>query len=223
MASSIVFTDNGATTIIEWSDGQAQTFSAPKGVSTYSRTDDFFRIISGENQNVTGQFRNSDLTTPYADADALEVALQGFFSGGAVTRSFKVTAAQLANAATFGTLPGIELFTMPDGTYPVGTVEIQSFYGTAQFTLASDLTIRINDGSPQLIVARFNANTINGASVDRACPVHLGSASGATATQSMTYGATFYLSSGSGSNVATVGDGYIVVIFEYITKRKRPM
>lgn len=82
MATSIVFTDNGATTIIEWSDGDAQTLSANKSIYGYSRTDDTFRINTIGNANVIGEFVNADLTTPYGDADALEVALQGFFNGG---------------------------------------------------------------------------------------------------------------------------------------------
>lgn len=223
MATGIVFTDNGAATLIEWSDGQAQKLSANKAIHGFSRTGDRFKINSIGNPNLIGEFVNADLATPLADADALEVALQGFFSGGVTVKSFKITATQLANAATFGTQPGIELFTMPTGTYPVGTVTIQSFYGTAPFTFASDFVIRVNDGSPQITVARLAASTINGATVDRTVAVHLSSGSGSTATQSVPYGATFYLSSASGATLASVGDGYIVVIFEYETKRKRPM
>lgn len=167
--------------------------------------------------NLRGFTIDIDDTTPESRS------LAPFGSPNLKRQMFKVTAADLANAATFGTLPGFELFTMPAGTYPIGTVEIQSFFGTLPFTLVSDFVIRVNNGSPQLVVARLGLSVINGATVDRSVAVPLSSNSGNTATQSIPYGATFYLSTAGATNLASNGDGYIVVIFEYYERCRFPM
>jgi len=99
MASSIVFTVSGSSTIIEWNDGQAQTLSAERSLYSYSRTGNTFRIITISNPNVIGEFVNADLATPYADADALEVALQVFFNVASLTL------AQLLTEQAAGRLP----------------------------------------------------------------------------------------------------------------------
>jgi len=137
MASSIVFTANGTDTLIEWNDGQAQTLSAHRALYTYTRTGDTFKIITTGNANVIGEFVNADLTTPYADADALEVALQSFFSG-AVSGGVVVTMtiAELQTATAAGTL----------GDYVGGLVKVSDLADRGAFLLVTSATTVSEDG-----------------------------------------------------------------------------
>jgi len=101
MASNIVFTAGIGQTTIECDiNGTAYSIQAHSSDYSYVRRGDIFRLFPLTGEFDMGEFVNDDLTTPYADADALEVALQGFFS---LTSSMTIAELVLAMAAS--TLP----------------------------------------------------------------------------------------------------------------------
>lgn len=85
MASNIVFTDSNGSVKVEWNDGTDKVAYLQKEDYTLLRNGTQFSLIpSGAGMVDFGDFQNSDLVTPYADADALEAAIGPLFDATVV-------------------------------------------------------------------------------------------------------------------------------------------
>lgn len=161
-----------------------------------------------------GQIINDNLATPYADTDELWEALRGFFNVALGYRYHEATytAADLSNAATFGTVPGLLLFEMPANSYISGIARMEFTPGTTPYTFtATNFKVRNAQSS---IIASFSGGVINGATTKRQCVTALnGPEAGIPLSGKL--GSNLYLSTTNGTALASVGDGTIKVILQY--------
>lgn len=140
------------------------------------------------------------------------------FTATGLRRFAKVfTVADLTTAGGFDVTPGILFFTPPADTSPVGRVFLQKTHAGAPFGMSADLVLRVDNGGSGNVAGRYSNGLLTSAADSQLSLPFPQLTSGASSKAAEApWGSNIYLSSFTGSVLATGGGtSTLTVVLEY--------